>query len=271
MNLAQAIALVFRYGNVAAKSEEELLKHIKDANVKDGELKDAETRCLFAVEQAFYEIRKRLTVERQQREQAMATAAKAGPAAAPIETANGEEVTTSSGRPPVVGHKAGMGVPGPAKLSDGQNVDHWVLSEAERKKGFVEPVRCSYQHLKCGVVTRMPLSIGETYARNPKFYGATFCCGCKTYLPVGEHGEFVWEHTDQKVGTMREKRMVKINGEQMEVSPVMRAYELLNLAKAHYESNLIWSNDKGVAGLVSDAQQFIYPCDGDSYTGERKI
>lgn len=78
MNLAQAIALVFRYGNVAAKSEEELLKHIKDANVKDGELKDAETRCLFAVEQAFYEIRKRLTVERQQREQAMATAAKAG-------------------------------------------------------------------------------------------------------------------------------------------------------------------------------------------------
>lgn len=138
------------------------------------------------------------------------------------------------------------------KLADGQHADHWVLSEAERAKGFVRPLRDSYKHVGrpgpkfalrdltdderaaneqryvkyeqypdggplvgrfwtqdqidkidkgCGTVTRMPRACAETYARQPDYYGQTFCCGCGTYLPVGADGEFVWDGTDERVGT----------------------------------------------------------------------
>lgn len=55
----------------------------------------------------------------------------------------------------------------------------------------------------CGTVTTMARAFAETYARDPKFYGATFCAGdgCRTHFPVGEHGEFVWDGTDERVGT----------------------------------------------------------------------
>lgn len=53
----------------------------------------------------------------------------------------------------------------------------------------------------CGTVTSMPVSIAETYAANPGYYGSTFCCGCGTYLPVGAKGEFVWDGTQDRVGT----------------------------------------------------------------------
>lgn len=53
----------------------------------------------------------------------------------------------------------------------------------------------------CGVVTSMPVAIAETYAASPGFYGSTFCCGCGTYLPVGKRGEFVWDGTQDRVGT----------------------------------------------------------------------
>ena len=38
----------------------------------------------------------------------------------------------------------------------------------------------------------------ETYARNPGFYGATYCIGCGMHLPVEE---FVWEGTEERVGS----------------------------------------------------------------------
>lgn len=53
----------------------------------------------------------------------------------------------------------------------------------------------------CGTVTTMGVAIAETYARNPTFYGSTFCCGCGVHLPVGEQGEFVWDGTNERVGT----------------------------------------------------------------------
>ena len=53
----------------------------------------------------------------------------------------------------------------------------------------------------CNTKTSMPQSIAETYAANPRYYGSTFCCGCGEYLPVGVSGEFVWEGTDERVGT----------------------------------------------------------------------
>lgn len=80
-----------------------------------------------------------------------------------------------------------------------------VLSEEERAKGFVRPFRTTYVHdageHPCNAVTTMGTALSETYARNPKFYGATYCAGCKMHRPVGPEGEFTWYGTNEKVGT----------------------------------------------------------------------
>jgi len=149
--------------------------------------------------------------------------------------------------------------PGPLK-PNGQHASYWILSDAERTKGFVRPVRESYKHVGapgpqhplraladderarfadcgyvqfetyppgtrgsatgrywtqaeldaagkgCGSVTRMGRAIAETYAREPHFYGSTFCVQCGTHIPVGARGEFVWcdetgTATTERVGT----------------------------------------------------------------------
>lgn len=122
-----------------------------------------------------------------------------------------------------------------------------VLSEEERKKGFVRPYRDSYQHVGtkpkyplrdlteeeidrykgenyvkfevypdsmsprtgkfwtqkqldqngCGTVTKMGLELSETYARNPHFYGSTYCVGCQMHRPVSG---FVWTADGETVG-----------------------------------------------------------------------
>lgn len=86
----------------------------------------------------------------------------------------------------------------------GQQVAYVVLTQEERDKGFVEPVRKSYVHEVCGAVTTMGTAIAETYARNPEFYGGTFCATCRHHFPVGKDGQFLWEGTNQKVGTRQE-------------------------------------------------------------------
>jgi hypothetical protein len=131
-----------------------------------------------------------------------------------------------------------------------QHIGHWILSEEERSKGFVRPVRLSYKHVgvrpkhptreltpeekvrfkDCnyvayeaypeggaltgrywtqkqldsgcgGSITSMPRPIAETIARQPDFYGGTFCCRCGDYFPIGEAGEFVWLDDESRVGT----------------------------------------------------------------------
>lgn len=159
---------------------------------------------------------------------------------------------TVSGRAPA--NPAEASVPDSARRADGQHVDHWVLPEEERAKGFVRPVRDAYVHVGtrgpshplrdltaeerqryqhfdyvkfepypesalpvtgrywtqadldkvgkgCGTRTTMPRAIAETYARDPNYYGRTFCCGCGKYLPVGEDGEFIWSGSDERVGS----------------------------------------------------------------------
>lgn len=135
---------------------------------------------------------------------------------------------------------------------DGMHKAYVVLSAEERAKGFVRPVRRSYQHIGasgpthplrdltdeekeryaqygcakfekypqdddssvtgmfwtqarldnirkgCGTVTTMGSALAETYARDPSFYGATFCCECGKHLPVEE---FVWDGTWERVGS----------------------------------------------------------------------
>lgn len=101
------------------------------------------------------------------------------------------------------------GAPAGIDSTTGQHRAHWILSEEERAKEFIRPVRDRYQHVRCGTVTTMPIPIAETYARQPSFYTSTFCCGCRSYFPVGRLGEFVWlggpryagEPTSEKVGT----------------------------------------------------------------------
>lgn len=84
---------------------------------------------------------------------------------------------------------------------DGQQRGYIVLSDEERAKGFVRPVRDTYRHLKCGTTTTMGRALAETYARDPYFYSGTFCVRCRSHFPVGDAGEFVWDGTDEKVGT----------------------------------------------------------------------
>ena len=50
----------------------------------------------------------------------------------------------------------------------------------------------------CGVVTSMPSRCAETYARDPSYYGSTFCCGCGGYFSVRE---FVWDNSNERVGS----------------------------------------------------------------------
>ena len=84
--------------------------------------------------------------------------------------------------------------PGLRKIGpDGMQEKYLVLSEEERAKGFVRPVRRSYVHLKCGSVTTMGQALAETYARDPEFYDGTYCAACGAHFPVGPEGEFVWD------------------------------------------------------------------------------
>jgi len=97
----------------------------------------------------------------------------------------------------------------------GQQKGYVVLSAEERAKGFVRPVRRAYVHVGieptmegpvliktgkggCGTRTVMAQALAETYARDPKFYSGTFCCGCRTHLPLEG---FVWEGTTEIVGS----------------------------------------------------------------------
>jgi hypothetical protein len=74
-----------------------------------------------------------------------------------------------------------------------------VLSDEERAKGFVRPLRRSYLHTKgCGASTKMGLALCETYARQPSFYGSTYCAGCRMHRPVSE---FTWEEDGATVGS----------------------------------------------------------------------
>lgn len=79
-----------------------------------------------------------------------------------------------------------------------QSDTYLVLSEDERAKGFVRPVYRAYLHHdpECGAITTMGVALCETYARQPAFYGSTYCVGCAMHRPVGAEGEFTWIGAD---------------------------------------------------------------------------
>ena len=98
---------------------------------------------------------------------------------------------TTDPNDPRLGRYTGPENPGP------QAEVYLVLSDEERAKGFLRPVRQTYVHDKCGVATKMGIALAEAYARDPKFYGATYCVKCSAHFPVSE---FKWED-GQTVGS----------------------------------------------------------------------
>lgn len=86
---------------------------------------------------------------------------------------------------------------------DGQQEKYLVLSEEERARGFVRPVRRSYIHRRCGGVTTMGQALAETYARDPSFYGATFCAICRDHFSLreGTSHNFEWDGDRTPVGS----------------------------------------------------------------------
>lgn len=93
-------------------------------------------------------------------------------------------------------------------LDNGMQQKYLVLSEEERAKGFVRPVRSAYRHAACGTTTHMGRALSETYARNPKFYGGTYCVNCGTHFPLQRWNEglgkfepdFYWDEDGTPVG-----------------------------------------------------------------------
>lgn len=72
-----------------------------------------------------------------------------------------------------------------------------VLSNEELAKGFVRPFRDKYIHRTCGTLTTMGYALSATYARNPTFYGSTYCLHCSKHRPVEE---FYWEADGKTMG-----------------------------------------------------------------------
>ncbi len=79
-----------------------------------------------------------------------------------------------------------------------QHKKYLILSEEERRKGFTRPYRDAYRHSFCGRITSMGRELSETYARDPFFYGSTYCTNCRKHLPVAE---FTWTKDGQIVGS----------------------------------------------------------------------
>src|SRR5437667_9884979 len=99
---------------------------------------------------------------------------------------------TTDPKDPRLTHYTGEEKPGP------QAEVYLVLSDEEIAKGFVRPYRDKYLHAKCGVETKMGEKLSATYAANPKFYGATYCVGCRAHFPVSE---FTWTADGKTVGS----------------------------------------------------------------------
>lgn len=82
-------------------------------------------------------------------------------------------------------------------------IDRFELSHGAKAGTYltqeeVDQIKHTGHYGGCGTLTKMSSSIAETYARNPKFYSGTFCCGCGKHFPVGE---FTWEPDGSVVGS----------------------------------------------------------------------
>lgn len=86
---------------------------------------------------------------------------------------------------------------GPPSHEDphGDDGGHSVFVATQRE---LDRLKTTGRYKGCGTLTTMGIALAETYARDPKFYGGTFCAGCSAHFPVSE---FLWEGTDEVVGS----------------------------------------------------------------------
>lgn len=78
------------------------------------------------------------------------------------------------------------------KKADGQyeRYPSSVRVDTRGRPDYVQPIRDSYRHTRCGCVTTMRgRDLCLTYATNPGFYSHTYCAQCRDHLPIAE---FVW-------------------------------------------------------------------------------
>jgi hypothetical protein len=68
------------------------------------------------------------------------------------------------------------------RLDDGQFENYPTTDDGE----FVQPVRHTYIHEKCGNSTTMRSDIAESVARDPNQYTKTFCATCGEHVSVNE-------------------------------------------------------------------------------------
>lgn len=68
------------------------------------------------------------------------------------------------------------------QYEDGQYENYPTVDEGE----FKQEVRTRYVHEECGETTGMRQDLAESVARNPGFYGKTYCSGCQKHVPVEE-------------------------------------------------------------------------------------
>lgn len=113
--------------------------------------------------------------------------------AARVPVDRGAQVLTSGAPVPEDGSHARL-------RPDGQQEGYVVLTEDERKKGFVRPYRDAYRHITCGGITTMVRALADTYARDPAFYSGTYCSTCHAHFKVGAEGEFTWYEMDGSEG-----------------------------------------------------------------------
>jgi hypothetical protein len=79
------------------------------------------------------------------------------------------------------------------EIDPATNMQHcYLIAPDGERKNLVRPLFTEYTHLTCGAITTMARQLGETYAANPSFYGATYCARCRAHYSVGAYGRFVW-------------------------------------------------------------------------------
>lgn len=79
-------------------------------------------------------------------------------------------------------------------------VKYEVYPESESPKvgKFWTQAQLDHVGKGCGSTTTMGKDLAETYARDPYFYGATYCVFCGKHLKLDE---FVWVEDGQRVGS----------------------------------------------------------------------
>lgn len=112
-------------------------------------------------------------------------------------------IATASGRAPAVEDGP---TPTEETRPDGQKADHWVLSDEERAKGLIRPVRLSYRHVGVGKPKQLRELSDEEKERYAQFKYVAFEPYGEDRAPVtGRY--WTQEQLDRADGCGQETRM----------------------------------------------------------------